>query len=338
METRKCICEKPGFCPVFQKEMGVNPPNWEWCQNADPIEREKYLKAQNKSIRTLSTATHSSNADLIDFYDEIPTPKSKYAVVTVAANQYAMEHLDVVRDSITDYAKKCNADYIELTGDQSPDWPIANKWRIKKVTSTYEKTLYLDCDIFINSWCPNLFELTPDDKISAVNELPCFEQPTEGGNLHGLKWIIHEQEMLVHKFGLKPKHPIGYHMLNGGLMMIPKELSEYYSQPKLEYPRLWCFDQQYLSMALPPDKLNYLDEKFNWEFIRQDFWEGLEKSYIVHLNYAKPNNYRCLILERIKEGNYNKIDNGLQLNKNVIQWLNPGSKDYFVVYHYARGW
>lgn len=38
----KCKCIAAGFCEFFRQEMTYSPPNWQWCQNATPEEREKF--------------------------------------------------------------------------------------------------------------------------------------------------------------------------------------------------------------------------------------------------------------------------------------------------------
>lgn len=42
MYFSKCNCYEPGFCPVFNRTMGENPPDWKWCQKTKPEERKKY--------------------------------------------------------------------------------------------------------------------------------------------------------------------------------------------------------------------------------------------------------------------------------------------------------
>lgn len=43
-----CICDTPGFCPLFNKIMTDNPPNWQWCQNCSKEERLDYLNKISK--------------------------------------------------------------------------------------------------------------------------------------------------------------------------------------------------------------------------------------------------------------------------------------------------
>ena len=40
----KCCCTSPGFCPVFSRTMGLDPPDWKWCQKTDSLERKKYYE------------------------------------------------------------------------------------------------------------------------------------------------------------------------------------------------------------------------------------------------------------------------------------------------------
>ena len=45
---KECQCSRPGFCNLFRQEMTYDPPNWQWCQNATPAEREEYKIACDK--------------------------------------------------------------------------------------------------------------------------------------------------------------------------------------------------------------------------------------------------------------------------------------------------
>jgi hypothetical protein len=331
IDLSRCICEHPGHCPVFNKEMGEHPPNWQQCQDFTTEEREVYYEASKKNIRTLKVANNSSYVDTIDFYDKLPKRRSDLAVVTVPANDYALEHMGFSRERIQKYAEKCGADYIELTGDQSPDWPMGNKYRIHQVTKRYKKTLYLDCDVIINDGAPNIFEITPDDKISGFDELPLFQMPTGGGENTGIRWVKHEQDMVRAKLNIEDSNVL-QRMINGGVLVIPRSMADYYKQPDQPYPRLWCFDQQYLSLLLNDDDFFSLEDKWNWEFISQDFWRGIEDAYFIHVNYARPNKYRTRLMERFLMGNYHEASFQMEDDEMVIKWSHPNAKGYFAGY------
>ena len=44
-----CQCSEPGFCPIFSRTMGVDPPDWNWCQKTKSTEREKYYTLLSKA-------------------------------------------------------------------------------------------------------------------------------------------------------------------------------------------------------------------------------------------------------------------------------------------------
>jgi lipopolysaccharide biosynthesis glycosyltransferase len=284
-DLSKCQCEAPGFCPIFNKEMGTDPPNWQWCQGCGVERRKKYLETTSKENRVIKQAKDKSKVSIVSFYDEILPPKSKFAVCVIPANELASRLLDITRKSIQDYANRCEADYIELSGDQHPDWPMANKWRVHKVAKTYKKTLYLDCDIVISDVAPNIFKVTPDDKISAYDEYEDFK-----GNQ---RWINDQQEAIFHELGKRGGYSYqslengkyqADRMLNGGVLVIPNSLASHYQQPTEPYDRVWCFDQNYLTLTLPDRLLNKLDPTWNFEYARKDFYDKYQSAHFLHIN------------------------------------------------------
>jgi hypothetical protein len=59
----ECICSGPGFCPIFGKTMGTNPPDWAWCQKSSPGDRQSYFDL-------LVKAPPSSNQKMMDIYQK----------------------------------------------------------------------------------------------------------------------------------------------------------------------------------------------------------------------------------------------------------------------------
>jgi hypothetical protein len=60
----RCQCSEPGFCSVFNRTMGMDPPDWNWCQNTTPKEREKYYKLLSRSVPT-------KNQELLKIFQKI---------------------------------------------------------------------------------------------------------------------------------------------------------------------------------------------------------------------------------------------------------------------------
>jgi glycosyltransferase involved in cell wall biosynthesis len=273
----KCQCPKAGWCDLLKKEMTATPPNWQWCQELTEEGRKQYHDRVNGEVRVVRKATGKHLVGTVNFVDDIPEPTSDYAVCVIPANEMAMNLLDATRENIKKYAEKCNADYIELTGDQVEEFPISNKFRLEKVAQTYEKTLFVDCDIVIKESAPNIFEITPNDKISAFDEYRVYLDHRTNNHL----WIDDSMHRISKALNVAYR---GKTMLNSGFMVIPKSCSQYYSQPKVPYPRLWCFDQMWLTLNTPIEKIYKLGREWNNVFDASDFWERFEESYVFHFN------------------------------------------------------
>ena len=277
------------------------PPNWQWCQDCSQHDREDHFEVTSKTVRVLVESKKARLANVINFYDELPEQRSKYAVCVVAANDYALEHLNVTRESIVKYAKQCNADYIELTGNQNEDWPMANKYRIYQVTKKYKKTLYLDCDVFVKSGSPNIFKSTPDDKISAYDE---FEDVARKQN--SLGWLRDIERWVFANILHEPYESTVDTMLNGGVLVIPQSLADLYRQPQQCYLKQWCFDQVLLSCLVPEKSLNRLSYKWNCEFEAGPmFWSRSCKSHFIHLNNIKQQDKRLRFLSMFSDSETN---------------------------------
>jgi glycosyltransferase involved in cell wall biosynthesis len=328
----ECQCENAGWCDLFKKEMTYDPPNWQWCKSLSEDQRRDYFNKMDSTVRVLKKAPDETKADIVNFFDILPEKKSKYAVCVIPANDSAMELLDITRSGVKKYAEKCGADYIELSGDQNPNWPMSNKYRLNRVAKAYDKTLYLDCDIVVKDDAPNIFELTPDDKISAYDEYEIFEQRNDTG------WIRKQQESIflttldsfpeeIKEEYVKNGEFITESMINGGVLVVPNALADYYKQPSSPYTKFWCFDQHLLTLELPEEKFNNLTHKFNCEYERKDFWNFIHDAHFIHLNGLndKPD-LRKSLLNQFSFGDFKKA---ISVGFIAISYLLAGGTETF---------
>jgi hypothetical protein len=78
----ECICSGPGFCPVFRKTMGTNPPDWAWCQKSSPGDRQSYFDL-------LVKAPPSENMDTFSIIKNAKTKEEAFLYyLTLKNNQY----------------------------------------------------------------------------------------------------------------------------------------------------------------------------------------------------------------------------------------------------------
>ena len=301
---KECMCSKPGHCEFFNQEMTSDPPNWQWCQNTTQQEREKYkLSCDLKHERKIKEQQKlRPPVDLIDpviFEDKLPAQKSKFAICTIPANNEAMQQLDVTRKNILDYAARCGVDYIELQGDQSPKWPMFNKYRLKQVIEKYENTLYLDCDVIVKQDAPNVFRTLNKNKICFVDEWGIIKSSYKV--LYKSLQIERQETVWAFPHLSKNNRKI---QPNGGVMFFPKHLAARYSQPSKPYAKRWCFDQDYLLLNVEDNEFELIDWRYNLEFIDFDFWSKIEDAYFIHLNGSRPLDYRLRLLNRLVNKEY----------------------------------
>jgi hypothetical protein len=286
--------------------MTDNPPNWQWCQSLTKEEREEYHEAhKNRTFPPTkgNIKYKSANAIFDGWADKIQEPKRDIAICTIAGNQECEEQLEITRPAIIEYANKCGADYVELTGDQFPNWGLGNKYRVEQVAKKYIQTLYLDCDVVVTENAKNIFESAPKDKICFVNEVEALKK-----DARFYKEFIKTRKNIAY---LTKKSYNDTIQPQAGVMLIPHLLSHKYSFKNPFYPGIWTYDQHLLALDVFVDEYSILPNSFNLEFIDKEFWHLLKDPFFnpsfIHINGARPHEYRMRVLERISKGNYNPI-------------------------------
>jgi hypothetical protein len=48
VDLSKCYCDKPGYCETFRRVMGTDPPDWQWCQNSSPGDKQHFYEMCSK--------------------------------------------------------------------------------------------------------------------------------------------------------------------------------------------------------------------------------------------------------------------------------------------------
>jgi uncharacterized HAD superfamily protein len=230
------------------------------------------------------------------------------AIVTFAAGDH-LSVLEVTKPLMQDYADRVGADLITITDNMFPEWPMANKWRLRNYAWNYERTLFLDSDVLIMPEAPDIFE-REKAKICFRDESKDYEG-REGWNDQDLINLFQSQniEYKLERFS------------NGGVILFDYESAQLYKEPELPYPRDWCLDQNWLQYKIESTntEIGWLDDRWNWAFIRKDFYKGIKDAWFVHLNGTKDIEYRIALAKRIKSGNY--------------EYLPPPKNSHWVPYH-----
>lgn len=91
-------------------------------------------------------------------------------VCTIVVGERAEELASYTLPRMERFAKEWGAELVVLTGDQYPQWPMGNKFRVERVAEKFNRTFYIDIDAWIHDHCPNPFDHLPEGKVSLFNE------------------------------------------------------------------------------------------------------------------------------------------------------------------------
>lgn len=216
-------------------------------------------------------------------------PTGERCVLAIAPDAWSQEQLAITLPTLAAYAARCNAQLLIVTTNAYPHWPIANKYLAAQVASGFEQTLYVDCDVVVRPSAPDLFRSVPVGSYGLVDAIPTV---TALGSLAGYLQQAGEAGEALGIAGTPPRVP------NTGVMILPRD-SSLYAPPDRPMPAWWCLDeflpayrllgQEYRSQAPdyrskgPKYHCTWLDDRWNWFYLRPDWADGLDHAYFVHL-------------------------------------------------------
>ncbi len=205
---------------------------------------------------------------------QCPVVRKPRAVITCAIGEQHQELLSHTRPYLQEYADRCGADYCEFTNDLRPDWPMANKYRMTSYAWHYEQSLLIDCDVLVKLDAPDIFEEAGESPIAARDERPDY-RPDD--------WFVDECRDFYKSQGVEFQPG---RCVNAGVMVLRHEALEkgLYIEPPKPYPKYWCGEQFWLWYQTRDTGVKWLDDRFNWAAIREDFNRGVDDAWFIHLN------------------------------------------------------
>ncbi len=212
-----------------------------------------------------------------------PVPRRPRAVITCAIGDHYLAVLELTRPLLKAYAQRCGAEYLEITDDLRPDWPMANKYRMAHLAWHYEQSLLIDCDVIVRSSSPDIFDAAGDAPIAGRDERPDYRDD----------WYINEASEFYASQDVQFQIE---RCMNAGVMVFRRDALDRYSEPPKPYPKYWCNEQFWLYYQTRDVPMRWLDDRFNWAAIRNDFDAGLANAWFIHLNGIHDPNQRIATL------------------------------------------
>lgn len=194
-------------------------------------------------------------------------------VLTIAIGDYYQELAKVTHPTLKDYSAKIQADFLSLDNvDISNTTPHWEKFIIYDLLKAYDRIIYLDTDLVVRSFTPNLFDIVPIEQLGMWNEAQCLHRPRHLLVTEALKYGI-DISGCDHKF------------YNSGVMVISKEHQEVFKKPTVELGDINSYyEQMYINIMIKKLNINMFDLSYHCN--RIDYIDTLvankEESYIIH--------------------------------------------------------
>lgn len=125
-DLHKCICDSPGYCPVFNKVMGIYPPDWKWCQKTNIVNRQSYYDILNNSIPGTANSKYDSSVYCEYAGDEVKTidwniyKNTNFDNVQILCLGHSQKQFDTIKDR--PYLKKINLNEIDAGKYSGNEW------------------------------------------------------------------------------------------------------------------------------------------------------------------------------------------------------------------------
>jgi len=226
-----------------------------------------------------------------DIYKDIqPNPKSKNLIITLASGSQAEEIAEYTKQYHIDYAKKCNADFVCLTGITQGWWGL-EKYRVKPFVEAYDRTIFLDIDIIIKNDCENLFDIVPEGHIGIFDDSIKIENTTFNKpvllsyNTLCRSYIASIYKVLDYKAIKKVKEldevPVRY---STGVVVLDKNHSDIWSPIRFKFQKHHCDEQSFIQINIHNGnyKIFLLEEKYNCQKWFTDFDKVKDHAKIIH--------------------------------------------------------
>jgi len=249
--TPDCHCELAGYCKRHRVKKtqrmlelcraggkyweAWEANRWSWQITDDKGEPETHESTYTFDASRYDAMDGQLRVIRKPFVKELPEPKHRLAILTIAPDVRPKLELEISRPSFQRYAEELEADYIELTDIETSNHPCGNKYLLTQVCERYEQTLLLDTDIIIMPNAPNIFREVPVGKWGLVDDLQNLDKAS------GCEWVRVEMKQICDAVGIH--NILLTKAWNSGFVVAPTDAIREYYPPTEAVPFLWCVEQ-----------------------------------------------------------------------------------------------
>jgi hypothetical protein len=201
----------------------------------------------------------------------VTDPKSDLLVITIATGSF-QEMLKISGPIFREYAKKCGADYLEVT-DTTQLYGVFEKWRLASLEG-YKRYLYIDADVVLKN-CPNMFQQFAPGKVHIHNDWDLL--PNRGWMRSEWQYCEISKDEFDDSIGL-----------NTGVVLFDDEHKHIWTAPDVELKPSHCIEQSWVQHQIQTKNIPYqsLPTSYNTQWWMKEFVELRKVAHVVHFSSA----------------------------------------------------
>lgn len=228
-------------------------------------------------------------------------PQSKCAVVTLVVGDRASQWAAFTLPRMRAYAASCGADFICLSDDQSPDYPLGNKFRLMSIAANYDRILYIDADAFVSHRAPSAFDSLRPEFIHIHQDRP-LHATSRCPEIRDNDWLTLDSYMLSETQGVDFTE---VRSLNTGVVLFDRDHAKMWERPQQPFVNYHTAEQSWTEMnCLRHDiPIRFLEPRWNHQYWMGDFESAIEDAYIVHMA-AAPWQERLRMLKELSDAKW----------------------------------
>ena len=205
----------------------------------------------------------------------------RFCIVTVVVGKDFTQQFQWTFPPMQSYADHLGAELIVLSGNRCPHWAIENKFRVANIIRLFDRTLFLDVDVFVRNDAPNIFDEVPVGCIGVLDELQLFNYAP-----WAYRYIVMDE--VRQSQGMQPAKVT--RSFNSGVIVFDREHAELFDPPKHPLPKHWCAEQNLLTARIEEANTPVypLERKWNCLWNADGFMDQHSQAHFVHLNGCNP--------------------------------------------------
>lgn len=208
---------------------------------------------------------------------QVLPPSLRHAVVTLVAGKVGAELYKLTGNRMIEYAKRIGADFRIIHDSADSPYPLAYKFKLRKLLDQWERIIFLDADVIITPDAPNLFDEVPESHAGIHEDYP---------HLDRRDWLEREYYGLCKQMNWPIIEPNT--CLNTGVMVLSAAHREMFERPPRPFIPSHTTEQSLINLNIARNGIpvHHLPLRLSWLWFIDEQMQRIDQASIHH--FAKP--------------------------------------------------